>query len=65
MDTRTITGEIPCEKCVHNKVCSAKSCMKETEVKTTHPYVKVEIGCTEFLSSAGYLIKGGTRNGNE
>jgi hypothetical protein len=40
----------PCESCIHNKVCSAKRAFEETEVKTTHPYVKVTLECTEFYA---------------
>ena len=42
--------KIPCESCIHNKVCSAKREFKETEVKTMHPYVKVTLECTEFYA---------------
>ena len=40
----------PCESCIHNKVCGARTCFEETEVKTTHPYVKVILECTEFYA---------------
>lgn len=39
----------PCDTCVHNKVCGAKTCFKETEVKTTHPFILVKLECTEYL----------------
>lgn len=42
--------KIPCESCIHSKVCSVKKCFEETEVKTTHPYVKVTVECTEFCA---------------
>ena len=40
----------PCESCIHNKVCNTRKCFEETEVKTTHPYVKVILECTEFYA---------------
>lgn len=39
----------PCESCIHNKICSVKKCFEETEIKTTHPYVKVTLECAEFF----------------
>lgn len=41
--------DIPCESCIHNKVCGARTCFEETEVKTTHPYIKVILKCTEYM----------------
>ena len=38
----------PCESCIHNKVCNVRTCFEETEVKTTHPYVKAILECMEF-----------------
>lgn len=40
----------PCESCIHNKVCNTRKCFEETEVKTTHPYIKVILECTEFYA---------------
>lgn len=40
--------KIPCESCIHNRVCNAKIYFKEIKVKETHPYVKVTLECTEF-----------------
>lgn len=42
--------KIPCEVCIHKKVCNVRKCFEETEVKTTHPFVKVTLACTEFYS---------------
>lgn len=38
----------PCYTCIHNRVCNAKSCFAETEVKTTHPYIVVKLECAEY-----------------
>lgn len=42
--------KIPCESCIHNKVCNVRKCFEETDVKTTHPYIKVTLECTEFYA---------------
>ncbi len=39
----------PCSDCAHEVVCSVKSCMEQTEVKTTHPYIIVVVECQQFL----------------
>ena len=41
--------EIPCDSCAHNKVCTVRKCFEETEIKTTHPYIKVTVECTEYI----------------
>ena len=43
--------EIPCDSCVHNRVCTVRKCFEETEIKTTHPYIKVILACTEYMRS--------------
>lgn len=40
--------EIPCDECIHNRVCNVKKCFKETKVETTHPYIRVKLECREF-----------------
>lgn len=40
--------EIPCDKCIHNKVCNVREQFEETKVETTHPYIIVKLECTEF-----------------
>lgn len=37
-----------CDSCIHNTVCAVKNLLKETDVKTNHPYILVNIGCTEY-----------------
>ena len=44
-----IPKEYPCDTCIHNKVCAVITCFKETEVKTTHPYIMVKLECTEYF----------------
>lgn len=48
-----INGEkltnLPCDTCAHSKVCVARERMPETEIKTTHPFFKVEIRCSEYV----------------
>ena len=39
---------IPCNKCIHNKVCNARKQFKEVVVNTPHPYIIVKLECTEF-----------------
>lgn len=41
--------ELLCDTCAHSRVCTAKKQFEETEVKTTHPYVKVTLECTEYM----------------
>lgn len=43
-----MTLEYPCESCIHNEVCGLKTCIEETEVKTTHPYFLVKIACAKY-----------------
>ena len=40
--------KVPCDCCIHNKVCNAIESLEATEVITKHPYVKVTLECTEF-----------------
>lgn len=42
--------KIPCDECLHRKVCTVRTCFEETKIETTHPYVKVTLECTEFMS---------------
>lgn len=44
--------EMPCDTCVHSRVCTVRKQFEETEVKTTHPYINVILECTEYLKSA-------------
>lgn len=41
--------EVPCDSCAHNRVCQVRKCFVETEIKTTHPYIKVTLECTEYM----------------
>lgn len=41
--------EIPCETCIHNKVCDAKRLFDNAKAMT-HPYIKILIECTEFYA---------------
>jgi len=41
--------EIPCDSCAHNRVCTVRKCFVETEIKTTHPCIKVTLECTEYM----------------
>ncbi len=41
---------LPCDTCLHNKVCPLRKHFEETEVYTTHPYIRVNLECTEWLS---------------
>lgn len=41
--------EMPCDTCAHSRVCTVRKQFEETEVKTTHPYVKVTLECTEYM----------------
>ena len=41
--------KIPCDSCIHKNVCTVRSCFEETEIKTTHPYIKVTLDCTEYM----------------
>ena len=43
-----IRKDIPCTKCIHNRVCNVRKQFEETEVKTTQPYIIVKLECTEF-----------------
>ena len=45
--------EIPCDTCIHNRVCNVRKFFKETEVKTTHPFIKVTLECTEYF---GHIV---------
>lgn len=49
--------EIPCDSCIHNRVCRVQSCFEETKVNTTHPYIKVILKCTEFYEKPNAHIK--------
>lgn len=49
--------EIPCDSCIHSRVCSIKSSFEETEVHTTHPYIKVILKCEEFYAKPPARIK--------
>lgn len=42
----------PCETCLHNKVCSAKEEVSKTEIKTPHPFLKITLKCSEYLTNA-------------
>lgn len=42
--------KIPCKDCIHKNVCNVRSCFEETEIKTTHPFVCVDIKCTEYIN---------------
>ena len=46
-----IRKDIPCDNCIHNKVCNVRKQFEETEVKTTHPYIIVKLECTEFYQN--------------
>ena len=41
--------KIPCKECIHKKVCNVKTCFEETRYETTHPYVDIDVKCTEFI----------------
>ncbi len=43
--------EMPCDTCAHQRVCNVRKCFEATEVKTTHPYIKVILECTEYLKA--------------
>jgi len=42
---------IPCKNCIHSNVCSVKSCFLKTEIITAHPFIIVELKCTEFYEN--------------
>ena len=42
-------GAMPCDDCIHKKVCNAKKCFEETRFETTHPFVDIQVGCTEYI----------------
>lgn len=44
------SGEEPCSRCFHKKVCEAKKCLNEIQYSTTHPYFNIQIECTEFYN---------------
>lgn len=43
--------EMPCDTCMHQNVCNVRKKFEETEVKTTHPFIKVTLECTEYLKN--------------
>lgn len=51
---------IPCNTCLHNRVCTVRKQFEETEVRTTHPYIKVTLECTEWLCEA--ILTRGVKN---
>ncbi len=51
MKLNELVHEIPCDSCAHNRVCTVRECFVETEIKTTHPYIKVTLECTEYMRS--------------
>lgn len=50
--SKELIREYPCDTCIHNKVCTVITCFKETEIKTTHPFIKVNLECTEYFGIA-------------
>ena len=44
------TGEEPCCRCFHKKVCEAKHCLNEIQFSTTHPYFNIEVKCNEYYN---------------
>ena len=43
--------EMSCDTCIHQNVCNVRKKFEETEVKTTHPFIKVTLECTEYLKN--------------
>ena len=48
---RDLQHNIPCDTCIHNNVCNVRKCFEETKIDTTHPFVVVELKCTEYLKN--------------
>jgi hypothetical protein len=46
-------GDMPCKDCVHKNVCNVKKCFEETKFETTHPFVDIQIKCTEYRYYGG------------
>lgn len=53
-------GVMPCNDCIHKNVCNVKSCFEETKFETTHPFVDIQVRCTEYQYH-GVNVKRGER----
>ena len=42
-------GDTPCNNCIHKNVCNVKSCFGETKFETTHPFLDIQVKCTEYM----------------
>lgn len=51
----------PCESCVKESVCQYAASLKNTEVKTEHPFLDISIKCKEFYGERNYMEKPATR----
>lgn len=50
MSEQNVKIDFPCNNCVHKNVCSVRKNFEETKVNTTHPFIIVELKCTEYIS---------------
>ena len=48
---KDLQHNIPCDTCIHNNVCNVRKCFEETKIDTTHPYIIVELKCTEYFKN--------------
>ena len=39
--------KMPCDDCIHNKVCNVRECFEETKIETSHPFIIIKLDCTE------------------
>lgn len=42
----------PCNRCIHEKVCCAKSTLNDITYTVVHPYFNIQVVCTEFYNKA-------------
>ena len=49
-NVKELQSEIPCDTCVHHTVCNVRKCFEETKIDTTHPFVIVELRCSEYMN---------------
>lgn len=49
-------GKMPCDNCIHKNVCNVKELFGETKFETTHPFVDIQVRCTEYRH-CGTLLK--------
>ena len=55
-------GDMPCNDCIHKNVCNVRTCFEETKFETTHPFVDIQVRCTEYKHCEVLIKKGVDEN---